>query len=140
MTEHKLTRKEDILAFLLAGRAQFTIKSLRTGDHLTFKIKKAPSGDVYFVFGGKQPFAVGRLRKEDDGQFRFYPNKFGDAQYILAFHWTFLHLGDPQAEFFHIGKCGKCGRILSDPESIARGIGPECAKSVNRSVDVMEMF
>lgn len=25
-----------------------------------------------------------------------------------------------------IGRCGKCGRTLTDPESIERGIGPEC--------------
>ena len=25
-----------------------------------------------------------------------------------------------------IGRCGKCGRTLTDPESIDRGIGPEC--------------
>lgn len=26
-----------------------------------------------------------------------------------------------------IGQCGRCGRALTDPESIARGIGPVCA-------------
>jgi hypothetical protein len=25
-------------------------------------------------------------------------------------------------------RCGCCGRTLSDPESVARGIGPECLK------------
>jgi hypothetical protein len=24
-------------------------------------------------------------------------------------------------------RCKKCGRVLSDPESIARGMGPKCA-------------
>jgi hypothetical protein len=26
----------------------------------------------------------------------------------------------------HTGKCGRCGRKLTDPQSIARGIGPDC--------------
>jgi hypothetical protein len=28
----------------------------------------------------------------------------------------------------HAGKCGRCGRLLTVPESIESGIGPECAK------------
>lgn len=27
----------------------------------------------------------------------------------------------------HAGKCGRCGRKLTNPESLATGIGPECA-------------
>ena len=30
-------------------------------------------------------------------------------------------------EFWHEGKCGRCGRKLTVPESIEAGIGPECA-------------
>jgi hypothetical protein len=28
----------------------------------------------------------------------------------------------------HEGKCCRCGRTLTTPESIERGIGPECVK------------
>jgi len=28
--------------------------------------------------------------------------------------------------FFHEGKCGKCGRKLTTPESIKNGFGPTC--------------
>jgi hypothetical protein len=30
-------------------------------------------------------------------------------------------------EFWHEGRCGRCGRSLTVPESVLRGIGPECA-------------
>lgn len=30
----------------------------------------------------------------------------------------------------HCGYCGKCGRLLTVPESVASGFGPECIKSV----------
>jgi hypothetical protein len=30
-------------------------------------------------------------------------------------------------EVWHEGKCGRCGRKLTAPESIASGVGPECA-------------
>jgi len=31
------------------------------------------------------------------------------------------------AEFWHEGRCCRCGRTLTVPTSIASGIGPECA-------------
>lgn len=36
-------------------------------------------------------------------------------------------LFNAQAEFWHLGKCARCGRDLTTPESIASGIGPVCA-------------
>lgn len=30
----------------------------------------------------------------------------------------------------HTGTCGVCSRLLSDPESVARGIGPVCARKL----------
>jgi hypothetical protein len=42
--------------------------------------------------------------------------------------WLILH-GEPvPAGYYlnHAGKCGCCGRTLTVPESIDRGIGPEC--------------
>lgn len=32
-----------------------------------------------------------------------------------------------QVEFWHEGTCGRCGRALTVPESIERGLGPKCA-------------
>jgi hypothetical protein len=29
-------------------------------------------------------------------------------------------------EVWHEGRCGRCGRALTVPESVERGIGPEC--------------
>ena len=31
---------------------------------------------------------------------------------------------------YHSGRCGCCGRVLTDPEAISRGFGPECWKKV----------
>jgi len=31
---------------------------------------------------------------------------------------------------FHEGACGRCGRTLTVPESIASGFGPECIRYV----------
>lgn len=32
----------------------------------------------------------------------------------------------------HCGLCCRCGRVLTTPESLAAGVGPECARFLNR--------
>lgn len=34
-------------------------------------------------------------------------------------------------EFWHTGRCGRCGRLLTVPSSIEKGIGPECESKIN---------
>lgn len=31
-----------------------------------------------------------------------------------------------EAELVAAGRCRRCGRLLTDPESVSRGIGPDC--------------
>jgi hypothetical protein len=67
-------------------------------------------------------YALGRKSRISDG-----------AVSHRAFDWFWKHMqaqSMPTAllECWHEGRCGKCGRKLTVPESIARGIGPECAK------------
>ena len=53
-----------------------------------------------------------------------------DARF-KAFAWTLRHLGpDCPIEIWHEGSCGACGRPLTDPESIAIGLGPICRGKV----------
>lgn len=35
-----------------------------------------------------------------------------------------------QAEFWHEGICARCGHPLTNPTSIARGLGPKCATKI----------
>jgi hypothetical protein len=121
--------KEEILKFLFAGKAEFTIKSKKTGKHYTFLCKKSQKyKNVFFVTFGKQ--SVGRIHKNVDS-IKFIPvyGQLGarnDA--ILPFEWFFHNMENEQVEFYHEGRCGKCGRKLTDPESIRRGLGPQCAE------------
>lgn len=36
-----------------------------------------------------------------------------------------------ELEVYHHGRCGRCGRKLTDPDSIVQGMGPECRKKLN---------
>jgi hypothetical protein len=38
-----------------------------------------------------------------------------------------------QVEFWHNGRCGRCGRLLTVPKSVADGVGPECMKYAGRT-------
>jgi hypothetical protein len=53
-----------------------------------------------------------------------------DAPSVRGFRymWTHLYADNmpPNMVIRHEGKCGRCGRTLTVPESIDRGIGPEC--------------
>ena len=52
------------------------------------------------------------------------------AASAMAFKWfwenTARGAAMPSLEVFHEGRCGRCGRALTVPESIQSGFGPEC--------------
>jgi hypothetical protein len=140
---HQLTDPSDIHNFVFGGKATFTLVSSITGNHLTFKVSKAKDGGTsgpFFVAAMTGPdnelsySYLGHLWKNDRG-FQLIPGKktkvSKDAKVRLVFEWFLKRLkanaGMPDGgEFWHEGKCGKCGRKLTVPLSIERGLGPIC--------------
>ena len=55
-----------------------------------------------------------------------------DAKSAIVFDYVFHHLGmktlNTSIEIFHDGRCGRCGRQLTDPTSVETGLGPYCRK------------
>jgi len=153
MNRAQLTEAENIRDYLRGGHGAFTIVNGRTGSHFTYKLGMPEVADPS---EDRAPRFVRVLTGPDNtadyqyiGQFRVgYVERDGymqsqlvwqhgrksriseDSQSVMALNW-FLHrlnqgkLDDVQ--FFHEGKCGRCGRKLTTPESIASGIGPVCA-------------
>lgn len=143
-----ITQLAQIRSFLLAGHAKFTLVSKKTGDRKTFRVRENEKGEfkAFFV-----DLLVGPNNDDDykylgylfpvglPEQLKFTQNKerWGTDAFA-AFLWLTAWLnGRPgiddraffeQAEFWHAGECGRCGRELTDPESIARGLGPVCAE------------
>ena len=140
---HKL-KPEDQLNFILGGHALFTIKNTITDGRFTYKVE-APHGvkpeesNVLFV-----KVLTGPENTRDYRYIGYIKNslfihgglkaKVGkDAQSVIAFDFIFNRLltkgfNKPNLEVWHEGKCARCGRTLTVPESIENGIGPECAK------------
>lgn len=130
---------KQIREFILAGNALFTLKSLKTGKHFTFKVVRK----TIFIAGGWTPVSpptwtvqvlCGRDNSKDyrhvgiirDGHFAY--NASNSTPATKGFNWCWEHLDrcGERFEFNHAGRCGRCGRLLTTPDSIAAGIGPEC--------------
>lgn len=131
--------------FLLAGKATFTISNPK-GDHYTFKVRRVESeyppnsgkmGVTFFVSvkaaGGKWPYRyIGLLNKDDGGIKCTAKSEYvnGTKEYNVAAWACATVIGHkllPDGyKIEHAGQCGKCGKTLTDPLSIERGIGPDC--------------
>jgi hypothetical protein len=131
--------------FFTAGDAIFTIASHRTGQHFTYKITTKTGNDgrpVSFValltgpdntssytYLGLLDAATGVVR-------RTAKSRVGeDAPGFKAIAWAMHHLLNGRAlagaDVIHAGRCCRCGRVLTTPESVAAGIGPECAQKAS---------
>lgn len=137
---HPITDAAQAFAFLLAGKATFTVRSEKTGDHLTFSVRKwakAKNGTMHFVSvrTGNDFAKVGFIADGKDYWLGKHAELPTDDKRIKAFRYVFDNLRHhqrmpPKCEVWHEGVCGRCCRPLTDPESIARGIGPECIKKM----------
>ena len=152
----QLTEAKDLRRFIFAGRATFTIRSRKTDTRFTFRFTqpKEPSGYVNrrgvahigrtptwaSVLSGSDntaPYSfIGTIWQDANG-YSLRPSAKSkvslDAPSAKALLWVIRLLNvSPeklleQAEVWHEGRCGRCGRKLTVPESIANGLGPECA-------------
>jgi hypothetical protein len=136
---HSFATIRDAKTFALAGNAIITLESLKTGAHFTYRIReKAEEGRpvIHFVslLAGQDNendyIYLGLLR---EGRFCLTKaSKAGmDAPSFKAFNyfWNSDHGDELPAQLVirHEGRCGRCGRTLTVPESIDLGIGPDCA-------------
>lgn len=142
---------ENVQAFVAAGRAVFTLVSRATSERFTYRAKASKDGGVLFVglLTGPDNTAsysyVGYIRRSE---LEIGPFVHGGAKArasvsapsVKAFAWFWSRVvlaqspeASAQVEVYHEGHCGRCGRALTVPESIASGIGPECAKALGRA-------
>jgi len=114
--------------FLLAGKATANFTSARTGAKLTFSIDRSKDGRLFFVNRRKAPGAgsIGMIWTRDL-QFQ-RSSKCTDQLTANIFRWIWRHLDHEDLTIEHTGRCGMCRRELTDEVSIARGLGPICAK------------
>jgi hypothetical protein len=131
--------------FLLAGNARVTLVSGKTGVRFTYRVRRPEGVDP------KRPHFVALLRGPDNEEdYAFLGTIFHDGHFVMGrnsrisgeapsarafrYAWSALHcFAMPHGvEVWHEGRCGRCGRALTVPESVARGLGPECAGIIDR--------
>lgn len=139
----QISKLTDIRSFITAGNALFTLVSKRTGKRKTFLAEAKPDATgawfVRLLVGPENTDSYKYLgfmyesgRKPD---LLIRPNKQGWGREAYdVFSWMLSKINGygtanffEEAEFWHAGRCGRCGRTLTVPESIATGIGPVCA-------------
>lgn len=134
--------------FALAGDAVFTVVSKRTGTRFTYRIQRprgeknsktyfckllnGPDNTSNYAYFGLM-FGPGK-----DTDFQSFRHGGATAKVALAtpsvsgFAWLLRHVMHDETldlvEIWHQGRCGKCRKPLTVPESIESGLGPVCAK------------
>ena len=134
--------------FIFAGNARFTLRSLKTGMRYTYQVKAKKQDLEAGKTGPDVTYFVALLRGPDNvSDYRYLgvlrkPGNFWttsastvkrDSASMIALVWMLDRLRVDRAnvlgvtlEVWHEGKCGRCGRTLTVPESVASGIGPIC--------------
>ena len=138
---HLLATPEAALKFMLAGNAIVTFRSRATDTRFTYRVRASEDGRVYFValLGGPDNNSdyryLGYIRRDAFFHGGAKAKVAYDASSAKAFKWVWEQLQrkiDTRKvlEIWHEGKCGRCGRRLTVPSSIASGIGPDCAEQM----------
>ncbi len=137
-TEPSAVDASHALSFILAGSATFTLESAKSGERFTYQLIRAKEGSwlVALLTGPSNVTdwtTVGSLQRTD-GEVRFHPEAHWSpfSPSYKALWWTICRLqaGLPTTQLVvhHAGTCGACGRLLTTPESLAKGLGPVCAE------------
>lgn len=145
MQSNRFMFPADAMRALVAGNATLTLVSTATSVRYTYKVKKAAerpgSPEAWFVSlltgsNNERDYTyIGMLRREAGAlAFRTTANsKLNmDSVPAKALAWTVRMLTAdrlPEAlQVWHEGRCCRCGRKLTVPESVASGLGPDCAQ------------
>lgn len=136
-------RTEDIKPYILAGKAIFTLYSSKINRRHTYKICKDEQNSnrysVYVLYGQDNTedykfvgvFYVGSGYSPNYKLLGTVKNieMLDDVRFIMMKHFLrFVRDGEflDTCSIIPSRKCARCGRLLTTPESIERGLGPEC--------------
>lgn len=154
---HQIKDLQRIKRYITAGDCYVILCSTRTKFHYSYKIKRwEKNPNCFFVTHHTvETMKVGMFKIEADSTplaemkynitgFHFYLTKCQlpeNHAAVRAFGYLMHCLNRNEypalVEVWHNGSCGKCGRVLKDPESIEVGIGPECRKKAEHDYNKM---
>lgn len=123
--------------FFSAGRAVFTVDNGK-GQHYTYRIGHSKPEQPLFVGlltgpNNEADYTYLGIYNPESHQVRLTAKSryTEETAPVKVIRWAIKQVveGKPLPEGYsvkHEGKCCRCGRTLTTPESVERGIGPEC--------------
>jgi hypothetical protein len=130
--------------FALAGKATITVQSQKTEVRYTYSISASEDGNVWFVglLAGPDNNAdyayVGIITAEHEFRLTKKSRLTEESTPVKAFRYTWNAISNQRlpngVNVHHEGKCGRCNRKLTVPESIESGFGPECSQKMGMAV------
>lgn len=142
----RLNSREDIKAYILAGRGVVTLRSPTNVEH-TYVFRRPDSDsdfpdDIVFVYaahieddGNAKLFYIGMIEGEHfrlTRSSRFLP----DTSIVRGAKYLINKM--PYTEYsrmiaYHNGVCGRCGRRLDSADGMKHGFGKKCASRIKGS-------
>lgn len=131
--------------FITAGKAIFTVSN-PTGTHYTYLIQKkeanngyaesyfaklltGPDNTSHYTYIGTLDPTQGEVRTTAKSKIQRDDQPFRVLNWALKKIWANAEL--PEGYKIQPSEaCARCGRALTTPESLERGLGPECATRV----------
>lgn len=119
-------------ALMLAGNATLIFHNSKTDKRRQYRIVENKDCTKHHVSWIKAPGTESEqsvyIGTISSGQ--FWSNRSDNLDESIKFTTIFCAVQAnklwPEMEVMHVGRCCACGRELTDPESIALGIGPHC--------------
>lgn len=143
MTQGQISEPKAALSFILAGKATVTLRSLMSGNRYTYKIvaaekrnpNDAPTWFVKLLNGpdNTNSFVYIGIIRNNQLVWTSKSRVAINAPSFIGFKFVLNALIENNMhgfEVWHEGRCGRCGKKLTVPESVATGFGPNCLELV----------
>lgn len=132
-------QNSQIPTFVFGGKSIFTVLNTATGNRFTYKLTRKKN-----IEEGKEDVIFVKVLSGSDNylDYTFIGTIFGkktykhsprspfgaDCQSTKVIEWLVKNIDrlPTQVEVWHEGKCGICGKKLTDTESLRIGIGSKC--------------
>lgn len=139
------TNAQDAREYMTAGNATVTFESEASGVHFTYRVRQCPAdkgnpvrrwfvsllngpnNEADYVYIGLLDQRSGDIEFRQTSKSRVGANAPSVLGFVYAWRHLYADKMPPKLLIRHEGSCGRCGRKLTVPESLDRGIGPECS-------------
>jgi len=133
-----IIKHESALNFIFGGKSFVTFLNTKSENRFTFKVVKHKKDDIFFVNVLTNPDVYTFIGTVKNGFYKHSSksNIGVESQSVKVFNYVIDKLKQNKLsdiiEIYHDGRCGKCGRQLTVPESILTGFGPECFRNLSK--------